>query len=65
MIKELWIFYYETPRESVATHFEHDIKNDNQASIEWARLKKMKDDKALKEVEGKMDPLCSSEGFGF
>lgn len=65
MVKEQWIPCDGSLRDSTTLYFEHNLEKVKHIAINWALLKRLKEDKALSKVESKLEALYTNKGGGF
>jgi hypothetical protein len=64
-IKSCWKSYDSSSRESALIQFQKNMKEAKKVATQWAKDKKQKDDKLLRELEEGLETLYNSEGFGY
>jgi hypothetical protein len=64
-IKDVWKPYDDHLRESASLQFQQNMKEVKKVAAQWAKDKKQKDERLLKEVEAGLETLYNSEGFGY
>jgi hypothetical protein len=64
-IKYCWKPYDATLREYALIQFQQNLKEEKKIAAQWAKDKKLQDDKLLKEVEEGLGTFYNSEVFGY